>query len=46
MRTLIKITAALCLVALAFGCNTVKGAGRDIQRGGEKVEDAAASAQK
>jgi len=40
-----KIAAFL---AIAFtlsiplaGCNTVKGAGQDIQKGGEKMEDAA-----
>lgn len=37
---------ALLLLAGAFasGCNTVKGAGKDIQKGGEAVEDAADSA--
>ncbi len=36
------------LIAIAFalavplsGCNTFRGAGQDIQKGGEKVEDAA-----
>ena len=24
-----------------FGCNTVRGAGKDIQRGGQAIEDAA-----
>lgn len=37
-RTLI----ALFLIAFfAAGCNTMAGAGKDIQRGGEKVEGAA-----
>jgi len=41
-----KKIAALIAVAFAFaiplgGCNTVKGAGQDIQKGGEKMEDAA-----
>ena len=37
-------TASLCAFLLAgtlAGCNTVKGVGRDIQKGGEVVEDAA-----
>jgi predicted small secreted protein len=37
-------TTALCAFLLAgtlAGCNTVKGVGRDIQKGGEVVEDAA-----
>jgi len=33
---------ALALLALfTAGCNTMAGAGRDIERGGEKIEDAA-----
>ena len=31
----------LLIAALSAGCNTVAGAGKDIQRGGEKIEDAA-----
>jgi entericidin B len=35
-------TAVCALVGAAItGCNTVKGAGRDIERGGEKVQGAA-----
>ena len=30
----------LCLLAVA-GCNTIKGAGKDMQKVGEKVEEAA-----
>ena len=41
-----KKFAALIAVVFAFGvplagCNTVKGAGQDIQKGGEKIENAA-----
>ncbi|MCU4117632.1 entericidin A/B family lipoprotein [Variovorax sp. N23] len=41
-----KRLTALITVVFAFGvplagCNTVKGAGQDIQKGGEKMEDAA-----
>ena len=37
-RTLI----ALALMAFfAVGCNTMEGAGKDIQRGGQKIEGAA-----
>ena len=33
---------ALALIAFfAAGCNTMAGAGKDIQRGGEKIEGAA-----
>jgi predicted small secreted protein len=39
-----KSIAAIVALSFAFvlaGCNTVKGAGQDIQRAGEKIEDAA-----
>ena len=38
MKTIITLIAAAFLSA---GCNTIKGAGQDIQRAGEKIEDAA-----
>ena len=37
-RILFVSLAALCLLA---GCNTVEGVGKDIQKGGEKIEEAA-----
>jgi predicted small secreted protein len=45
-RPVMKQIAALIAVAFALavplgGCNTFRGAGQDIQKGGEKVEDAA-----
>jgi predicted small secreted protein len=48
MNTIKKsiMTAAvwLLLSAVAVGCNTVKGAGRDIERGGEKIQGGAEGA--
>jgi predicted small secreted protein len=42
------ITIAISLAGFlaALGCNTVKGMGRDIERGGEKTQDAAESVQR
>ena len=45
MRKLTRYVS-IFLVALlgmmtAIGCNTIEGAGEDIQRGGEAIEDAA-----
>lgn len=40
MKNLIAICAATCLLMLV-GCNTVKGVGQDLQKAGEKIEDAA-----
>ena len=39
-----KIISIVCLVAMSFGlaaCNTVQGFGKDVERGGEKVQDSA-----
>lgn len=42
MRKLGRVGAAmlLCMLVLA-GCNTIAGAGKDVQKVGEKVEEAA-----
>ena len=40
METLFALIASTLIVVLS-GCNTVKGAGQDIQKVGEKIEDAA-----
>ncbi len=40
MKTLISLIALAGLLALC-GCNTVKGVGQDLQKAGEKIEDAA-----
>ena len=49
MRTFVKFVVVLTVGALigigALGCNTVKGAGKDIQKGGQGVENAATGAQ-
>ena len=37
-RILFVLLASLYVLA---GCNTVEGMGKDIQKGGEKIEDAA-----
>ena len=45
MKPFKRLVAALVMVALmgiaTLGCNTIRGAGRDIQKGGEAIEDAA-----
>lgn len=37
------VSVALASVLGSIGCNTIKGMGRDIERGGEKTQDAAES---
>lgn len=39
------ITALLLVSWLLSACNTIHGIGQDIQRGGEKVKEAATSVQ-
>lgn len=40
MKLLITLVAVSFSLAV-FGCNTVKGVGQDLQKAGEKIEDAA-----
>lgn len=35
------LMAALMMSSLVTGCNTVNGAGKDIERGGEKIQEQA-----
>ncbi len=41
-----KLTALLVLMAVGTlaGCNTMEGVGKDLERGGEKVQDSAKDA--
>ncbi len=42
MKTRIWVlTAALFAASLSAGCHTVEGAGKDIERGGEKIQQQA-----
>lgn len=44
-----KIISIMCLVAMGLGlsaCNTMQGVGKDVERGGEKVQDAASDAKR
>lgn len=45
MKTLFAFLMSSIFVVLA-GCNTVAGAGKDLERGGEKVQDTAKDVQK
>jgi predicted small secreted protein len=40
-RSIALLLLALFSIAMVSGCNTVAGAGKDVQKAGEKVEDAA-----
>ena len=42
VMNLLKVIAATLALSFAVGaCNTIAGAGQDIQKGGEKIERAA-----
>jgi entericidin B len=43
LRKLIALACVAVTVTLA-ACNTIEGAGKDIERGGEKLQDAAEKA--
>ncbi|MBB3184953.1 putative small secreted protein [Halomonas fontilapidosi] len=40
-RTISLILVSLFTLSLLSGCNTIRGAGQDIEEGGEAVQDAA-----
>jgi predicted small secreted protein len=40
-RVIAMMLLSMFSVAMLSGCNTVAGAGKDVQKAGEKVEDAA-----
>ena len=46
MKELIALLCLTAIGALVAGCNTVEGAGKDIQAGGQAVEKAADKAKK
>ena len=40
VRTLILWCLLILFCVSAFGCNTIEGAGRDIEKAGEAIQDA------
>ncbi|MFJ1302422.1 entericidin [Bordetella genomosp. 5] len=41
MKNRVFLVVMLAVAAVTAGCNTVQGAGKDIERGGEKIQGAA-----
>ncbi|HTJ99815.1 MAG TPA: entericidin A/B family lipoprotein [Bordetella sp.] len=41
MKNKVILAVLLAVATLSAGCNTVSGAGKDIQQGGEKIQGAA-----
>ncbi len=46
MRPIIYATAMLLFLSLNIACNTVHGVGKDVERAGEKTQDAADAVKK
>ena len=46
MSTSCRLAAILIAVLTASACNTVAGLGKDVERGGEKLQDPARDVQK
>jgi entericidin B len=46
LLSVFALSVALAGILGSIGCNTVRGMGRDIERGGEKTQDAAESVQR
>ena len=44
MRAALLLGVTSVLVVQSIGCNTMEGAGRDVERAGEEVQDAARDA--
>lgn len=41
MKTLMKLVLALGFMTTITACNTIQGAGQDIEEAGERIEEAA-----
>lgn len=46
MKNLSTFFGLVAVSVALIGCNTVKGVGQDVERGGEKVQDVARDVQK
>lgn len=46
LRKFLVSTALIASVGAVVGCNTVAGAGKDVERGGEAIQETAKDVQK
>lgn len=46
MKKILSTLSIIALFSTLAACNTISGAGKDIEKGGEHVQDAAHSVQK
>lgn len=45
MKKLLSVVSVVALMVSLTACNTINGAGKDIEKGGEHVQDAAKNVQ-
>jgi predicted small secreted protein len=45
MKKFMAIVALIFAAGAMAGCNTIQGAGKDIERGGEKIQDGSRNVQ-
>jgi predicted small secreted protein len=45
MKKFMAIVALIFATGAMAGCNTIQGAGKDIERGGEKIQDGSRNVQ-
>jgi predicted small secreted protein len=46
LKKIVAIAITLCIVGFAAGCNTMEGLGKDVERGGEKLQGSAKDTKK
>jgi entericidin B len=46
LNKILAMVVMLGFIGVAAGCNTMEGAGKDIERGGEKMQDSAKDTKK
>ncbi len=46
LKRVAVLALAVFMCASVLGCNTVKGAGKDVEKGGQGIQNAAEGAQK
>lgn len=46
MKKILSILSLVAVCGVLSACNTIAGAGKDVERGGEHVQDAARNVQK
>lgn len=46
LNKILAMIVMLGFIGVAAGCNTMEGAGKDIERGGEKMQDSAKDTKK